>query len=130
MSSGFQPITIFTKSFILDIRLDSECASVEIHLFKVNNRNTRKRCKIRSKLTIKTPEHRLWRCSGVFIVSFEHISHLFLVFLLLIEQVNVRWVYSLLSFLADNLITGVNRLFSITLQWLLQVNPYSQNNYS
>ena len=31
---------------------------VGIYLFKVNNRNTRKRCEIRSKLTIKTPERR------------------------------------------------------------------------
>ena len=36
-----------------------------------------------SKLTIKTPERRYWRRSGVFIVNFEHISHLVLVFLLL-----------------------------------------------
>ena len=45
-----------------------------IYLFKVNNTNTRKRCEICSKLTIKTPE---------VIVNFEHVSHLFLVFLLL-----------------------------------------------
>ena len=50
-----------------------------IYLLKVNNRNTRTRCEICSKLTIKTPERR----SGVFIVNFEHISHLVLVFLLL-----------------------------------------------
>ena len=36
-----------------------------------------------SKLTIKAPEQRQWRGSGVFIVNFEHISHLVLVFLLL-----------------------------------------------
>ena len=36
-----------------------------------------------SKLTIKTPERRRWRRSGVFIGNFEHISHLILVFLLL-----------------------------------------------
>ena len=30
-----------------------------IYSFKVSNRNTRRRCKIRSKLTIKTPERRL-----------------------------------------------------------------------
>ena len=36
-----------------------------IHLFKDNNRNTRKRCEC-SKLTVKTPE--------------QHISHLFIVF--------------------------------------------------
>ena len=29
-----------------------------IYLFKVNNRNTRKRCETCSKLTIKTPERR------------------------------------------------------------------------
>ena len=54
--------------------------SANIYLLKCNNRNTRKRCEICSKLTIKTPERRPWRCSGVFI-NFEHIPHLFLVFL-------------------------------------------------
>ena len=39
-------------------------------------------------LTIKTPERCQWRRSGVFIVNFEHISHLVIVFLLLI--VNCR----------------------------------------
>ena len=46
------------------------------YMFKVNNRNTRTRCEICSKLTIKTAERRHWRRSGVFIVNFEHISHL------------------------------------------------------
>ena len=54
-----------------------------IYLLKVNNRNTRTRCEIYSKLTIKTPERRQWRRSGVFIVNFEHISRLGLVFSLL-----------------------------------------------
>ena len=53
------------------------------YMFKVNNRNTRRRCEICLKLTIKTPERRHWRRSGVFIVNFKHISHLLLVFLLL-----------------------------------------------
>ena len=70
------------------------------YIFKVNNRNTKTRCEICSKLTIKTPERRQWwRRSGVFkwwlrscvfIVSFEHISHLFLVFLLLVSGSKVR----------------------------------------
>ena len=34
-----------------------------IYLFKVNNRNTGKRCQICSKLTMKTPERRYWRYS-------------------------------------------------------------------
>ena len=56
---------------------------VGIYMFKVNNRNTRTKCEICSKLTIKTPERCHWRRSDVFIVNFEHISHLVLVFLLL-----------------------------------------------
>ena len=52
-------------------------------MFKVNNRNIRKGCERYWKLPIKTPERRHWRRSGVFIVNFEHILHLFLVFLLL-----------------------------------------------
>ena len=43
------------------------------YLFKVSNRNSRKRCEICTKLTIKTPERRHWRRSGVFIVNIEHI---------------------------------------------------------
>ena len=46
---------------------------VDIYMFKVNNRNTRTRCEICSKVTIKTPERRHWRCSGVSIVNFENI---------------------------------------------------------
>ena len=38
-------------------------------------------CEICSKLTIKTQGQRHWHRSGVFIVNFEHISHLLLVFL-------------------------------------------------
>ena len=46
-----------------------------------------------SKLIIKTPERCHWRRSGVFIVNFEHISHLFpSVFVVDFEQVNVVWV--------------------------------------
>ena len=48
-----------------------------IYLLKVNNRNTRARREICSKLTVKTHQ---WHRSDTFIVNFEHISHLFLVF--------------------------------------------------
>ena len=51
-----------------------------IYLLKVNNRNT----KVWNMfLTIKIPERRHWPHSGIFIVNLEHISHRFLVFLLL-----------------------------------------------
>ena len=55
---------------------------INVYLFEVDNRNTRKRYDICSKLTIKTPERGHWCCSGVFIVNFEHVSYLFLGFLL------------------------------------------------
>ena len=54
-----------------------------IYLIKVNNGNTRKVSEICSELTIKTLERRYWRRSGVFIVNFEQILHIFLVFPLL-----------------------------------------------
>ena len=47
-----------------------------IYLLKVNNRNTRTRCEICSKLTIKTLEQKHSRRSGVFLVDFEHNSHI------------------------------------------------------
>ena len=56
---------------------------------KVNNRNTGTRCEICLLLTIKTSEGRQWRRCGVFIVNFDHISHLVLVFLLLTLS---RWM--------------------------------------
>ena len=55
-----------------------------IYLFKVNNRKNTRKCKICSKLTIKTSERCYWRCSGVFIVNFEHILDLILVFIILL----------------------------------------------
>ena len=48
-----------------------------IYRLKVNNRNTKTRCATCSKLSIKM------RLSDIFIVKFEHISHLVLVFFLL-----------------------------------------------
>ena len=56
---------------------------VGFYQLNINNRNTRPRCEICSKLTIKTPERRQWRRSDVFNGNFEHTSHAFLVFLLL-----------------------------------------------
>ena len=82
---------------------------VGFYLLKVTNRNTRTRCEILWKLVIKTPEPRLTKSShilkqtcsfqlqaclsicdlfdrrryAVFIVNFEHISHLVLVLVLL-----------------------------------------------
>ena len=45
-------------------------------MFKLNNKD-------KTKTTTKPPEQRQWRRSGVFIVTFEHVSHVFLEFVLL-----------------------------------------------
>ena len=59
------------------------------YLSHAKNRNTR-RCKTCSKLSIKAPERCHLRRSGVFIINFEHISHLFSkVPIVDFEQVNV-----------------------------------------
>ena len=81
---------------------------MEKDLFKFNNRNTRKRCEICLKLTIKTPERRR---SGVFYCYFEHISYLFLVF----EEVNVSWD------------VGYKCIFKETLKMLEQCPKIAQN---
>ena len=48
---------------------------------------------IRPKLTIKKPDQRQWRRSGIFTVNFEHISHLFCsAFIVDFEQVSVEVV--------------------------------------
>ena len=63
---------------------------VNIYLFKVNNRNTRKMCDVCSKVIIKTPEPctLLW----CFFVKFEHILPIFLVPLLLtLQKGNINW---------------------------------------
>ena len=67
--------------FILDNNNNtaiSKMIPANIYLLKVNNRNTRTRREVCSKLKIKTPDD-----VTVFIVNFEHVSHPFLVFLLL-----------------------------------------------
>ena len=62
-------------------------------MFKVNNRNTRKRCKIFLKLTIKTLKQ---RHSDVLIVTREPIPHRFPMYspsasIADFEQVNASW---------------------------------------
>ena len=66
------------------------------YFFKVNSRNTRTRCEICSKLTIKTPERRQWhqlRHFGIFIFNFEHISLSVVMFLLLTLSKKI-WLFN------------------------------------
>ena len=60
-------------------------------LLKVNNINTRARCELFSKLTVKTPERRQWRRSGVFIVNFEHFTPCSSVCIVNFEHVITDW---------------------------------------
>ena len=61
-----------TITIIADSQLILTCAKSTTETLKT----------LSSKLTIKTPERRHWRGSSVFVANFEHISHLFLEFLL------------------------------------------------
>ena len=88
-----------------------------IYVFKVNNRNTRTRCEIYSKLTIKTPKtsfccfySKLWTYSTPFssvsIVDFE--------------QVNVSWDnYSVVKFSKQSCSTVLTNTFS---EWFHKKN--------
>ena len=70
---GLKKKELFSIKFLFNNILTS-CAkanSAGTYLLKVNNRNTRTRCEICSKLTIKVPERRRGRIS--FIVDFEHV---------------------------------------------------------
>ena len=83
-------ITLKLRDFIqLLPRLWPKLAS--IHLLKVDNRNTRTRFEICSKLTIETPERRHWCCFGVFIVNFELVTPCSSVFIVNFEHVNAEW---------------------------------------
>ena len=72
-----------------------------IYLFKVNNRSTRKRCEICSKLTIKAPERRqwllnVWMLNSTYSTPFSNAS------IVDLEQVHVSWVISLMAFTCSN----------------------------
>ena len=86
----------------------------------VNNRNTRKRQGICSKLIIKTPE----RCSTIFFLS-SLSSHLFLVFLLL-----TCWYHSInLKKLKLLTVAIINRCIKILAKWQPIIWHVSTNSY-
>ena len=72
---------------------------------KSTKETAEKRCVIYYKLTIKTPEQSQWRRSGVFIVNFDYMSQLFLVFL---KSLDISLV-SLLSTLNSYLRTATKK---------------------
>ena len=103
-----------------------------IYLFRVNNSNTRKRCEICSKLTIKSPQRR----STVFIVNFEHVSHLFTPFSSVstvgFEQVNICWVppYQFMNVEINYCCNYIRRCTKILVKWLFIKMPVIRNSRS
>ena len=49
-------------------------------------------CATKFKTDPKRPERRQWRLCGVFIVDFDHISHLSSASITDLEKVNVSWI--------------------------------------
>ena len=75
----------------MNTMISQECVFLDrIHLFKVNNGNTRALREIFSKLAIKIPKRRHGHRSSVFIVNFELISHVAKVFSLLTLNKYIR----------------------------------------
>ena len=64
----------------------------DIYLFKFDNGNTRTMCEICSILTLRAPRLRRWRPSVVFMVNFEQISHIVIVFSLLTLNNKKVWI--------------------------------------
>ena len=60
-------------------------------MFKVNNRNTRKRCVTCSVLTTKTPERRQQRHSSDLLLTLNILYTFFSITIVDFEQVNVNW---------------------------------------
>ena len=78
-----------------------------IYLFKVSNRNTSEKCKICSKLTIKTPKWHHWGSSGVFFcLLWTYFTPFPSISIVGFEQVNISWVilFSLVNYFPINFI--------------------------
>ena len=96
-----------------------------------NNSNTRKRCEICSKLTMKSPQR-----STVFVVNFEHVSHLFTPFSSVstvgFEQVNICWVppYQFMNVEINYCCNYIRRCTKILVKWLFIKMPVIRNSRS
>ena len=77
--------SILKQKYLLkvDKKASNENTLIGLGLLNISKRNIKRNFEICLKLTIKTPDRRHWRRSGIFTVSFEQISHHALVFLLL-----------------------------------------------
>ena len=99
-----------------------------IHVLRVNNRSTRPRYGIYSKLTIKTPERRYWCRFSVFIVNYGHILHL--VFLLLTVNMLLPAGYCVLVRLCISSLQFHGFLGFVTMRNKTASSIYYQNSNS
>ena len=86
-----------------------------IYQFKVNKRSTESRCEICSNIVLEIIERCQWRCSNVFHVKSEQVSHIFPVLLLL-----------------SLLLTHISHLSLVLLLWTLNMHcseKDSQDNH-
>ena len=82
LNLGYMNSSKYYESGIYTHYVHTEWGNIPAHIYLLQgkNRNTRKMCETRSKLIIKTLEQHPWRCSGVFILNYAHIPHLYLIF--------------------------------------------------
>ena len=73
----------------------SDIYTANIYLLKVNNRNTRKRCEICSKLAINISERCHWRRSGVLLLTLNTYHPFSSVSIADFGQENVSWAHIL-----------------------------------
>ena len=95
------------------------------YMCKVNNRNTRTRLEICSKLTIKRLKRRHCCRSGVFIVNFEYISHPVSDLLLLTLSNKVR-CYTDINFVMENSRKTNRSNYSVKLEDENHLKDYSR----
>ena len=91
----FLSLLLFILKFFVKQDWITGIYPTDICLFKVNNENTKTRCKFCVKLIIKTPEQCYWRRSGAFNVNFEKI-------------VNSAWIVKVFLYFSSYLYSTAN----------------------
>ena len=132
--SAFAKRSIQTFGRVLNASLNVLCVistsfntlnRINNYMCKVNNRNTRTRLEICSKLTIKILKRRHCCRSGVFIVNFEYISHPASDFLLLTLSNKVR-CHNDINFVMENSRKTNRSNYSVKLEDENHLKDYSR----
>ena len=84
-------IVVKWRYHVWNVSLTDVNNPANIYLFKVNNRNTRKRYETYSKLTVKIPERCQWHRFGVLLLTLNRFVTFSSVSVVDFEQVNGSW---------------------------------------